>query len=383
MLWQELEFSARKIYPTVPDHRRLYAMPHESHFEAVALAASITAMSLGIPVPRIVVPPELPEVDAVPEVRVPEVAVDEVLTGVPAVAKPPARLASNASFGQGLWSLARYMTQTEVHTYAFSVAANTILSLFPFIVMMFTIARVVFHSHAMEGAIADMIRYFLPTGQEFVTKNMEIVAHARSGVRLASVVMLLISSTGVFLPLEVALNRVWGVTKNRSYFMNQLISLGLAASIGTIALLSVAVTAAQQSVLHALFFGHIDNAAFGFLSHWLLQISAAVASILLFFLIYWVLPNRKLPVRAVLPTAIVIGLSWELAKMLYIAALPWMDLHSVYGPFSVSVSLMLWAFVTGLLLLAGAHYSATRHTLRLAHLADLERAREEKKQQQA
>ena len=44
------------------------AMPHESHFEPVAPAASITAMSLGIPVPRIVVPPEVPEVDAVPEV---------------------------------------------------------------------------------------------------------------------------------------------------------------------------------------------------------------------------------------------------------------------------------------------------------------------------
>ena len=210
------------------------------------------------------------------------------------------------------------MAQTEVHTYAFSVAANTILSLFPFIVMMFTIARLVFHSHAMESAIADMIRYFLPTGQEFVTKNMEIVAHARSGVQLASVVMLLISSTGVFLPLEVALNRVWGVTRNRSYLMNQLVSLGLAAGIGTVALLSVAVTAAQQSVLQFLFFGHINNVAFVFVSHWLLQISAAVASVLLFFLIYWILPNRKLPVRAVLPTAIVIGLSWELAKMLYI-----------------------------------------------------------------
>ena len=132
-------------------------------------------------------------------------------------------------------------------------------------------------------------------------------------------------------------------------------------------------------MLQLLFFGHTDNVALS-LSHWLLQISAAVASILLFFLIYWVLPNRKLPVRAVLPTAIVIGLSWELAKMLYVAALPWMDLHSVYGPFSVSVSLMLWAFVTGLLLLAGAHYSASRHTLRLAYLADLERAKEEKKQ---
>ena len=114
-----------------------------------------------------------------------------------------------------------------------------------------------------------------------------------------------------------------------------------------------------------------------FISHWVLQISAAAASVALFFLIYWILPNRRLPVRAVLPTAVVIGLAWEGAKMLYVAALPWMDLHSVYGPFSVSVSLMLWAFVTGLLLLAGAHYSATRHAVRVANQADLERARGE------
>src|SRR3984885_5518581 len=204
---------------------------------------------------------------------------EDALVGVPAEPQPPAKLASNASLGDEIWSLARYMSQTEVHTYAFSVAANTILSLFPFIVMMFTIARLVFHSHAMEGAIADMIRYFLPTGQEFVTKNMEIVAHARSGVRLASVVMLLLSSTGVFLPLEVALNRVWGVTKNRSYFMNQLVSLGLAAGIGTLALISVAITAAQRSVLQGVFFGHTNNMAFNFVSHWLLQISAAFASV--------------------------------------------------------------------------------------------------------
>ncbi len=302
---------------------------------------------------------------------------EDPLAGVPAAPKPPEPLPVNASLFEEAISLARYMAQTEVHTYAFSVAANAILSLFPFIVMMFTIARLVFHSAAMESAIADMIRYFLPTGQQFVTKNMEIVAHARSGVQVASVVMLLVSSTGVFLPLEVALNRVWGVTKNRSYVMNQLISLGLATGIGMLALGSVAVTAAQQSVLRFLFFGHINNEPFAFIAHWLLQISAAVVSVLLFFLIYWILPNRKLPVRAVLPTAIVIGLSWEVAKTLYIAALPWMDLHSVYGPFSIAVGLMLWAFITGLLLLAGAHYSASRHALRLAWLADRQRARKE------
>jgi uncharacterized BrkB/YihY/UPF0761 family membrane protein len=38
---------------------------------------------------------------------------------------------------------------------------------------------------------------------------------------------------------------------------------------------------------------------------------------------------------------------------------------------------MIWAFLTGLIMLAGAQMSATRHTLRLAREADLEEQREE------
>ncbi len=154
--------------------------------------------------------------------------------------------------------------------------------------------------------------------------------------------------------------------------MNQLISLGLAVVVGILAMASVAITTAQNSFFTLLFFGHVDNFVFRFLTHFLLQISAVVLSVTLFFLVYWILPNRKLPARAVLPSAIVTGLLWELAKFAYVAALPWLDFRAVYGPFATSVGLMLWAFLTGLLMLAGAHYSATRYTLRLARQADLE-----------
>src|ERR1700729_80306 len=74
--------------------------------------------------------------------------------------------------GEGLKAqviaLARYMARTEVHTYAFSVAANAILSLFPFIVLLLTLSRTVFHSRTMETVTGDMMRNFLPTGQDFV-----------------------------------------------------------------------------------------------------------------------------------------------------------------------------------------------------------------------
>ena len=64
---------------------------------------------------------------------------------------------------------------------------------------------------------------------------------------------------------------------------------------------------------------------------------------------------------AVLPGAVITGVLWEAAKQLYILVLPWLDLKSVYGPFSISVGLMLWAFLSGLILLAGAHFSANRY----------------------
>jgi membrane protein len=277
-------------------------------------------------------------------------------------------------FGPEIVALARYMARTEVHTYAFSVAANVILSLFPFIVLLLTVSQNIFHSRSMEAIVGDMMKNLLPVGQEFVMRNMQLLTHPHKGTQLFSVVMLLITSTGVFLPLEVALNRVWGVRQNRSYLHNQAVSLGLAFAVGVLAMASVASTASQQTILSWIFIGHTDNVVFRFISYGFLRLCAGLASILLFFLIYWVLPYRKVPARAVLPTAIVIGLLWQLAKVLYIKALPWLDFQSVYGPFYISVGLMMWAFLSGLLLLAGAHFSATRYTLKLARQAEQEKA---------
>ncbi len=269
-------------------------------------------------------------------------------------------------------ALVRYMTKTEVHTYAFSVAANVILSLFPFIVLLLTLCRQLFHSRTMELVVADMMKSFLPVGQDFVMRNMQTLSHPRYGTQIFSVVMLLVTSTGVFLPLEVALNSVWGVTENRSYLHNQIVSLELAFGVGALAMASVAFTAGNRLLFTWIFFGHTDNLVFNSIAFLVLKVCAVVASVLLFFLIYWILPNRVIPARAVLPTAVVVGLSWEVAKYLYILALPVLDFQAVYGPFYISVSLMMWAFLSGLLLLGGAHFSATRYTKRLAREAELE-----------
>ena len=256
-----------------------------------------------------------------------------------------------------------YLLHTEVHTFAFSVAANAILSFFPFVLLLMSLALRVFHSKVMSDVIKELLRDNLPAGQDFVIRNLEALASAKNKAQAFSLVMLLITSTGVFLPLEVALNRVWRFPKNRSYLGNQLMSLGLAFACGILALLSIALSAGNVKLLRFLAFGH-DIFLVRILGFLTAKVFATVTSMAIFFLIYWLLPNGKVPAKAVLPAAIIMGFLSEILKYSYILLLPRLNFQEVYGPFAISVSMMFWAFLSGLLLLTGAHLSAQKIFLR-------------------
>ena len=145
-------------------------------------------------------------------------------------------------------ALATYLLDSEVHTFAFSVAANAILSFIPFIVLLYTLAWPVFHSQMMVKVVNDMVNYFLPSNQDFVARNLAFVA-SRQGVQLFSLIMILVACTGIFLPLEVALNQAWGVTKSRNYLHNQVIAFGLAILMLALGMGSILLNAAARDVL--------------------------------------------------------------------------------------------------------------------------------------
>jgi membrane protein len=296
--------------------------------------------------------------------------VPEIITIVPppplelATPQPPVRQprgpGSFRSAGMMIRSTVQYLLRTEVHTFAFSVAANSILSFFPFVVLLMTLIRNVFHSPLMYDVVVELLRDYLPAGQDFVIRNLTAMVTARHRIQIVSLVILLVTSTGIFVPLEVALNRIWRFPENRSYLQNQLISLGLAFACGALALFSIALTAKNVSLMETLLHGHATGMV-RLVGYLVMKISAIAASIAIFFLIYWVLPNGKVPARAVLPAAFIMGLLSEALKYAYILALPWLNFQEVYGPFALSVSLMFWAFLSGLLLLAGANLSAEEH----------------------
>jgi membrane protein len=258
-------------------------------------------------------------------------------------------------------ALIRYLLDSEVHTFAFSVAANAILSFIPFIVLLYTLAHSIFHSNGMVNVITDMVNYFIPSiaSQDWIANSLQAAAD-RQGVRWFSLVMILIACTGIFLPLEVALNQAWGVTRSRNYLHNQVIAFGLAILMVILGMGSVFLNAVARDAFAVVFFHHVDNFVFRGISFVLLTATTGVASILFFFSIYWLLPNRRVPWRPVFRTAVITGIIWLLSKYIFIAFLPHLELRAIYGPFYVSVGLLFWAYASGLILFAGAQFSVTR-----------------------
>ena len=252
----------------------------------------------------------------------------------------------------------RYIFATEVHAYAFSIAANAYLSFFPFTLILLAVCRRWLHWEGAYQVVLQTLRIHLPTGAESVIRNLSVLVQGRPRLQLMSFFMLFFTSSGVFLPLEIALNKVWGFHRNRSFLKNQAVSFVLALVSGGLALSYVfAARGLQWMITSAL--GWIPSQDLvARISQSVLEIGSIPLAVSIYFLIYYVLPNGPVPIIRVLPAALVAGVVTEVGKFLYILTLPLFRFREVYGPFALSVTLLFWAYMGALILLFGAHLSA-------------------------
>ncbi|MGA2769394.1 MAG: YihY/virulence factor BrkB family protein [Bryobacteraceae bacterium] len=265
---------------------------------------------------------------------------------------------------QGLWwsrwrPTLHYLAQTEAHVYALAIAASVLLSTYPFLIVITSFCRDVLHWRAAEQAIYLAIGdSFAGEPGQFMLKNLQAWFKVNGKIHLTSMFLLLITANGIFEPLEVALNRAWGVARNRSYIKNQLVSLGLIFVCGGLALLSLMLTALNSRWLPAA--GSL-NTGFGvWINLLMFKLAAVPISILALFLIYWLLPNRKVEPARVAPVAILVGLALEALKYVNLVVAPLLQakLHREYLIFEHSVTILLWSFAAAMIVLAGAHWTA-------------------------
>lgn len=255
----------------------------------------------------------------------------------------------------------RYLSQTEVHVYALSIAASVMLSLYPFLTVMFSLIRHVFKSLIAEQALWAAVNDYFP-GElgDFIHRNlaMNLAKPQHARFQLVSLVLLLFTANGVFEPLEVALNRAWRARANRSYLKNQLMSFGLIILCGGMVIGSAMLTAVNQEFVQR----HISGDLWPWMTLLLFKVAAIPFTMLALFITYWMLPNCRVPVRPLVRVSVAVGAALEALKYIALAVWPWLNnkLDNEYGVFQHSVEVILFSMVASLIVLAGAEWSV-RH----------------------
>ena len=257
------------------------------------------------------------------------------------------------------WSqTGRFLAQTEVHVYALSIAASVLLSFFPFLIVIESICRYTLRWPAAVDAInLALMDYFPSDVGVFLARNLKAAVEQSGPTQVVSVLLLLFTANGVFEPLEVALNRVWAVPKNRSYIKNQLLSLALILVCGALVLGSLLLTAKDQEITRSVL--HLRSLP-AWLTFILFKLAALPITVSVLFLVYWILPNRKVPAPPLLAVSIYVGLALEALRYLFLFVSPWTTtkLMREYGPFHNSISILLLSFLSAMVVLAGAEWSA-------------------------
>jgi len=270
---------------------------------------------------------------------------------------PPTRVRSWRALWMSARPSLRFVFQTEVHVYCFAVAANVLLTFFPFLVAIVILCKSVLHWRAAVEAITHMVSDYFPSGFGVDIPGALLWAATQRKFSWISVLLLLFTANGIFVPLEVALNRIWNVSEGRSFLRNQIISLGLIFACGALVLASACLASLNVQFFSQVFgSGHISAV----LQSVALKIAAVPISMLIIFLVYWLLPNTRISVKRLIPASIVVGGLLEVSKYINILTWPWLraKLRTEVPPFVQSISIVLWSFVATMIVLAGAEWSA-------------------------
>ena len=242
---------------------------------------------------------------------------------------------------------------------ASAIAFQVLLCLIPLALLLLSFAGTFLLSddQAIEH-FGQLLAQAAPILDPALQKNLLEIVSYRGASGIVGTIGLLWIATTVFGWLRVALNTIFGVAEHHGTLRGMLVDLGMVALSGAAFTVSVGLTVVVE------YLRRTQSALFPAAPGLLLQFALSVGvpflvALLLCFLIFYLLPNRRVAARAALWGALFTGLLWEAAKHLftwYVFALGSYSL--VYGSLSAAAILLVWTYYSAAVLLLGAEVAS-------------------------
>ena len=268
--------------------------------------------------------------------------------------------------GLAAWrALVRLLNGNDL-THAAAIAYYALLSLFPFLLLVFSILGWVTADAEDRLAVLTFVFSYFPTQFDFV--NTQLMALRETSVRIgvAGGLGLMWASLGVFGAITSAVNEAWGVEKQRSFLKHRLVSFLMLVAGGGVMIVALLLVSAVK-VAEASWFG-VMLTRFQWLQALRSVTVASSATILLILalgVVYHFIPNAKTRFRDVWVGAILTGLLWRAAFdgfSWYIASRGGLTL--IHGSIATVVVFLLWVYVSSVILMYGVEFTAAHSRLR-------------------
>jgi len=247
-----------------------------------------------------------------------------------------------------------------------SIAYYALFSLFPLLLVLMSVASSILAVEEAQQAVVELIERILPAAVDLTEQNIEQVLAARGTVNIVATLGLLWSASGVFTAMYRAVNRAWGNPKSRLFLKEKLFGLAVVLIVGLIllgtTLLSTAASVLQRWNGTILGWQPFSNPEVVALWGKLSTFVPPVISVIMFIILYRTIPLNRVTWRDVWLGGLIAGLIWEAARQIYAWYLSNVATHSlVYGSVGVIIGFLLWAYLSAMILLIGAEFTA-QHT---------------------
>lgn len=236
---------------------------------------------------------------------------------------------------------------------ASGVTFSLVICLFPLLLLLLAILGTYLYS---TREVLQHIRLYLenvaPTLDPRVMRSVMRIIRDRKIVGILGMGGLIWASTWVFSSLRTALNVIFQVEKGRGVLHGKAIDLLMLLAAGVLLGASMALTSVVNYVQA---FGLGTAVDLGPLLRFLLKYLVPFLSTLcMFFVIFLVVPNRKIRTGAAFQAACFTGVMWEAAKQCF----GWYVMHlgrfsMVYGSLSALAIFLLWVYYSSAILVLG------------------------------
>jgi len=258
-------------------------------------------------------------------------------------------------------------------TYAASIAYYALLSLFPFLLLAFSLlGRSTVEVEKRNEVLGFVLRYF-PAQFDFITKQLDSFRADTITLGVAGTIALVWGALGVFGAISTAVNYAWGVEKQRSFWKHKLFSFVMLLFAGLILLIALLLISAQQ-VVGASWFREVLFRFPGLevLRSFTIRHATTWLFILVVGLIYYFVPNAKVRFRDVWIGALVTGLLWKGALEGFSWYMRDMNRFArVNGSIAAVVVFLVWVYVQAVILLYGVEFTAAYARLRRGRPQDV------------